>query len=303
MTLQQMKYVIEVADRGSMNEAARSLYISQPSLSGSIKELEKEIGITIFSRNNRGIEITTEGSEFLGYARQTLEQYRFMEDRYLEPKEQKKKFYVSAQHYTFAVEAFSKTLLKEGMDEYDFAIYETRTHEVIEDVKHMRSEIGILYLNDFNEKVLTTDFAENNLVFTELFTAKTCVYLSSTHPLADRDVISLRDLEPYPCISFDQGEKNSFYYAEEVLSTHPYKKRINLNDRATALNMATLLNAYTLCSGIICKELNGSGYTAVPLDSDEVMRIGYISRSDRKLSPIAKKFVKEMKKYESEVLK
>ncbi len=297
MTLQQMKYVIEIAERGSMNEAAKALFVSQPSLSGTIKELEKELNITIFSRSNRGIELTTEGREFVGYARQILEQYKLMENHYHDKQDNEKKFYVSTQHYTFAVEAFSKTLLKAGMDEYDFAIYETRTHEIIEDVKNMRSELGILYINDFNEHVLSAELKENNLVFTELFTCDTYAYLSTDHPLAGKDGVSIKELEEYPCLSFDQGDKNSFYYAEEVLSTYPYKKLIHVNDRATALNMMTLLNAYTLCSGVICKELNGEGYMAVPLLSDEKMHIGYVKRSDIKLSPIAKSFIKEMKKY------
>lgn len=297
MTLQQMRYVIEIAERGSMNEASKALFITQPSLSGSIKELEKELDITIFSRNNRGIELTTEGSEFVGYARQILEQYALMESRYHDKQENEKKFYVSTQHYSFAVEAFSNTLKKAGIDEYDFAIYETRTHEIIQDVKNMRSELGILYLNDFNEKVLMADFKENNLIFTELFTCDTYVYLSADNPLASKQSISFRELDDYPCLSFDQGARNSFYYAEEVLSTYPYKKIIRVNDRATALNMMTLLNAYTLCSGVICEELNGDGYTALPLQSEEKMRIGYIRRSDIKLSSVAKSFIKELKKY------
>lgn len=297
MTLQQMRYIIEVAERGSMNEAAKSLFISQPSLTSAIRELEKELSITIFNRSNRGIDLTTEGSEFLGYARQVLEQYSLMEEHYHEKKDDRKKFYVSTQHYTFSVEAFSKAVMKAGMDEYDFAIYETRTHEIISDVKNGRSELGILYLNDFNERILSNDFKENNLIFTELFSCDTYVYLSSEHPLAKKKKISFKELDSYPCLSFDQGEKNSFYYAEEVLSTYPYRKVVHVNDRATALNMMTLLKGYTLCSGVICEQLNGEGYTAVPLISDEKMRIGYLKRSDSRLSDIAKSFIKEMKKY------
>ena len=297
MTLQQMRYVIEIAEHGSMNEAAKPLFITQPSLSGSLRELEKELGIVIFARNSRGIELTTEGSEFLGYARQVLEQYRLMENRYKKKQESNKKFYVSTQHYTFAVEAFSKTLLKEGMAEYDFAIYETRTSEIIQDVKNMRSELGILYLNDFNRKILLNDFKENHLIFTELFACSIYVYLSVKHPLAHKETVSFKELDEYPCLSFDQGEKNSFYYAEEVFSTYPYKKIIHVNDRATALNMMTLLNGFTLCSGVICQNLNGTEYMAVPLQGEEKMEIGYVRRSDIKLSGIGKRFIKEMKNY------
>lgn len=297
MTLQQMKYVVEIADRGSMNEAAKALFISQPSLSGAVRELESEIGITLFNRSNRGIQITTEGLEFLGYARQTLEQYRLMEQRYIEKQNYKKKFHVSTQHYTFAVKAFAETIRKTGMEEYDFAIYETRTHEVIEDVKNCRSDIGILYLDMFNEKVLRGDFKENNLVFHELFACRTYVYLSAKHPLAGQKKITMKELEAYPCISFDQGTHNSFYYAEEVLSTYPYRRRIRANDRATALNMMIALDGYTLCSGIVCEELNGDDCIAVPLDVEVVMHIGYITRNDMVLGTIGETYIEEMKKF------
>lgn len=297
MTLQQMKYVVEIADRGSMNEAARALFISQPSLSGAIRELENEIGITLFTRSNRGIQITAGGMEFLGYARQTLEQYRLMEERYIEKQDYKKKFHVSTQHYTFVVKAFAETIRQIGMEEYDFAIYETRTYEIIEDVKNCRSDIGILYLDMFNEKVLRNDFKENNLVFTELFSCHTYVYLSAKHPLAGQKKIAMKELDAYPCISFDQGTHNSFYYAEEVLSTYPYHRRIRANDRATVLNMMIALNGYTLCSGIICEELNGDDCIAVPLDVEEVMHIGYITRSDTVLGTIGQTYIEEMKKF------
>ena len=297
MTLQQMRYVIEIAEKGSMNEAAKGLFISQPSLTTAIKELEKEIGITVFHRSNRGIELTSEGSEFLGYVRQITEQYSLMEERYIKKSEQKERFHISAQHYTFAVEAFSKAVLKSETDNYDLAVYETRTHEIITDVKNMRSDLGVLYLNDFNRRVLENDFKENNLTFTPLFDCETYVYLSSKHPLAGKRQISFKELDEYPCLSFDQGAKNSFYYAEEVLSTYPYKKIIHVNDRATALNMMTLLYGYTLCSGVICKELNGDGYCAVPLSGGVRMTVGYIKRTDAVLSTIANEFIKELKQY------
>lgn len=302
MTLQQMKYVVEIADRGSMNEAAKALFISQPSLSGTIRELENEIGITLFNRSNRGIQITVEGREFLGYARQTLEQYRLMEERYINKQDYKKKFHVSTQHYTFAVKAFAEMIKQIGMEEYDFAIYETRTQEIIEDVKNFRSDLGILYLDEFNEKVLRNDFKENNLIFTELFACNTYVYLSASNPLASKKIITMKDLDAYPCISFDQGTHNSFYYAEEVFSTYPYRKRIHANDRATILNMMIAINGYTLCSGIICEELNGEGCVAVPLDIDEVMHIGYIVRDDMVMSPLAELYIEEMKKFNQKVL-
>ena len=278
MTLQQLKYAITIADSKSMNEAAKKLFISQPSLSSSIHDLEEEIGTELFIRNNRGVVPTPDGLEFIGYARQVVEQYRLIEDRYVDKKEIKKKFSVSTQHYTFAVKAFVELVKKIGMDEYECAVHETKTYDVIQDVKTFQSEIGILYLNDFNSQMLQKIFRENDLEFTELFSCKTYVYLWKGNPLASKKLITMEDLEEYPCLSFEQGSNNDFYFAEEVLSTYDYKRIIKANDRATLLNLMVGLNAYTLCSGIICEELNGGDYCAIPLDSEEEMMIGYISR-------------------------
>lgn len=298
MTLQQLKYAIAVADHGSMNEAAKSLFISQPSLSGSMKELEKELGFEIFLRTNRGIVITPEGEEFLGYARQVTEQYRLLSNRYIE-KNQKEKFSVSTQHYSFAVKAFVETVKHAGMENYEFAVHETRTYEVIENVKNFKSELGIIYMNDFNEKVLSKILRENQLKFTELFSCDTYVYLRSGHPLAGRDLISMKDLEPYPCLAFDQGKNNSFYLAEEMKSTYDYKRIIKANDRATMLNLMNGLDAYTLCSGIICEELNGDDSMAIPLKESEKMHIGYISRAGASISSLGKIYIEELLKYQS----
>ncbi len=302
MTLQQLKYMIAIADKGSINLAAKALFISQPSLSGAVEKLEEELGITIFLRTNRGIILTPEGNEFLGYARQVADQYQLIEDRYIEKKAGKKKFSVSLQHYTFAVRAFVETAKAFGVDEYELAIHETKTYEVVENVKNFKSELGILYLNEFNEKVLKKLFHESMLEFHELFPCKIYVYLWKGHPLADKKLITMEDLEEFPCMSFDQGRNNSFYFSEEVLSTYEYKRTIRVEDRATMLNLMIGLNGYTLCSGIICEELNGNDYKAVKLDSDEVMHIGYITRKNAILSPLAVKYIAEMMKYKDRVL-
>lgn len=298
MTLNQLKYAIAIADSKSMNEAARILYISQPSLSTAIRELEQEIGIEIFRRNNRGVSITPDGIEFLGYARQVVEQYQLVENRYIEKVNIKKKFSVSMQHYSFAVDAFVKMVKQFGMDEYEFAVHETKTHEVIEDVKNYKSEIGILYMNDFNSKVLGKIFEENDLEFVPLFDCGIFVYMWKGHPLAQQDKISIEELSDYPCLSFEQGNNNSFYFAEEVLSTYSYKQLIKANDRATMLNLMVGLNGYTMCSGIICEELNGSDYCAIPLEDDTVMTIGYLHRKGTVISPLGQKYLEEIRKYQ-----
>ena len=302
MTLTQLKYAIEVANAGSINKAAGNLFITQPSLSSAIAELEAEIGIKLFSRNNRGIFLTPEGSEFVGYARQVVEQFDLIEAKYISNPSLKKKFSVSMQHYTFAVSAFVNLVKQFGMDEYEFAVNETKTYDVINDVKTFKSEIGILYINDFNKNILTKLFKESNLVFKPLMECSIYVYLYKNHPLAGKGKIKMEELMDYPCLSFEQGEYNSFYFAEEVLSTYDYHKLIKANDRATLLNLMVGLNGYTLCSGIICEELNGDEYMAIKLDSDEKMTIGYIMRKDISISELGKKYLEEMSKFQDKVL-
>ena len=303
MTLAQLRYAITVAGASSMNEAARKLFISQPSLSEAIKELEEEVGVELFKRTNRGISVTLEGEEFIGYARQVVEQYNLIESKYILKENTKKKFGVSMQHYTFAVKAFVEMVKQFGMDEYEFEIHETKTYDVIEDVKNCKSEIGILYLNDFNKKVLTKLFHESAVEFHELLKCHIYVYLWKGHPLASKEEITLEELEEYPCLSFDQGHNNSFYFAEEVLSTYDYKRLIKANDRATFLNLMIGLNGYTLCSGIMCEELNGSDYCAIKLKSDEIMTIGYIARKGVQVSPLGKKYLEEISKYKDKALR
>jgi DNA-binding transcriptional LysR family regulator len=301
MTLQQLRYALTIADSGSMNEAAKKLFISQPSLSETVKELETEAGLQIFLRSNRGITITPEGEEFLGYARQVTEQFELLKSRYVE-KHKKEKFSVSMQHYTFAVKAFVETVKKAGMDSYEFAVNETTTYDVMENVRNFRSEIGVLYLNEFNENVLRKMLREKDLEFVELFDCDTYVYLWSGHPLADMEEISMEQLDPYPCLSFDQGKNNSLYLAEEMKSTYDYNRLIKASDRATLLNLMIGLDAYTLCSGIICEELNGSDYKAIPLVETEKMHIGYVKRKGAKISHIGKIYIEELKAYKEHVM-
>ncbi len=296
MTLQQIRYVVTVARTGSMNEAARKLFVSQPSLSSAIRELEKEMNITIFRRTTKGVALTAEGEEFLGYARQVLGQVELLEEKYVEGANFKKKFGVSTQHYSFAVKAFVEMVKGFDMNEYEFAIRETRTADVIGDVSTGKSEIGILYCNEANEKILEKIFKDKQLEFEFLFSCKGYVYLWKEHPLANRQVITMKDLEPYPCLSFEQGDNNSFYFAEEILSTYEYKKTIKACDRATLLNLMVGLDAYTLCSGIICEELNGSDYRAVLLDHEVEMKIGFLRKSFAPLSSIGQLYIEEVKK-------
>lgn len=296
MTLQQLKYAITVADNQSMNEAAKELFISQPSLSNAIRELEKETGISIFTRSNKGITISSDGAEFLGYARQVVEQALLLEEKYLGKSPAKIKFSVSTQHYSFAVNAFVDLLKSYDADRYDFMLRETRTYEIIEDVKNLTSEVGILYLNEFNRKVILKMLKENNLEFHQLFTAEPHVFIGRNNPLAVKAKITLEDLEEYPCLSFEQGDYNSFYFAEEILSTLPHKKSVKVSDRATLFNLLIGLNGYTLCSGVISEELNGKDIIALPLEAKgEQMGIGYVTHKNTILSRLGELYIEKLK--------
>jgi DNA-binding transcriptional LysR family regulator len=294
--------VIIAADSQSLNEAARKLYISQPSLSGAIHELEAETGVEIFRRSSKGISLTPEGEEFLVYARQITDQYHLMEERFIRQTNIKKRFSVSMQHYTFAVRAFIELVRQYGMDEYEFAVYETKTAEVIENVKNFKSELGVIYESEFNRRVLEKILRENGLEFHELFPCSVYAYLWKDHPLGGREKICMEELEEYPCLAFDQGANISFYLSEEMFSTYDYKRVIRASDRATMLNLMIGLNGYTLCSGIICEELNGSDYVAVPLETNEKMVIGYIARKGMSISPLGERYLDEIRKYQSYIL-
>ncbi|MCQ5339503.1 LysR family transcriptional regulator [Eubacterium ventriosum] len=297
MTLQQLKYAITVAETGTITEAANKLYISQPSLTNAIHELEKEMNIIIFNRTNKGISISKEGEDFLGYARQVLEQAAILEDKYKGDNGGKKKFCVSTQHYSFAVNAFVDLIKKFGQDEYDFSLRETQTYEIIEDVARMRSEIGILFLNDFNEKVITKILKSYDLEFHQLFVAKPHVFISRKHPLAQNQVITNEELEQYPYLSFEQGEHNSFYFSEEIFSATERKKNIRVRDRATLFNLLIGLNGYTVCSGVIDKKLNGKDIIAAPLADESDMRIGYITHKKGRISRLGTTYLEALNKY------
>jgi len=296
MTLQQLKYVIKTVECGSISEAAKQLFISQPSLSNAIKEIEAELGIEIFSRSAKGIALSIDGAEFLSYARQVVEQVELLEQRYKDKKPSKRLCSISTQHYAFSVNAFVNLVRQTDVEEYEFTLRETRTYEIIEDVKNMRSEIGILYLNDFNEKVITKLLRENHLKFNPLFTAKPHVFLSSENPLAEKSSVTLKDLEDYPYLSFEQGEYNSFYFSEEILSTVYRKKSIRVSDRATLFNLLIGLNGYTICTGVLSSDLNGSSIISVPLESHESITVGWITNSKAILSRIASGYIDELKR-------
>lgn len=300
MTLAQLKYIIAVAECGTISKAAEKLYISQPSLTTSIKDLESEFGIEIFSRTNKGVILTSDGEEFLGYARQVISQTSLMEEHYSGATAARHQFCVSTQHYSFSIEAFVKLLKEYGGEQYDFRIRETQTYEIIEDVAKLKSEVGVLYLNQFNETVLRKLLRENALKFTSLFIAKPHVFVGADNPLAKKEVLTLEDLAPYPRLSYEQGDHNAFYFSEEILSTLESKKDIMVCDRATLFNLLIGLNGYTICSGVINGELNGKNIVSVPLDVDDYMEIGYITHKKVVPGKFAEYYIQALREFTEE---
>ena len=302
MTLNQLRYAIAVSEEGTLNKAAERLYIAQPSLTKSIKELEKELGFELFSRTKRGMALTPKGEDFILFARDLYGRYEDMIERFGSGEGFRKKFGVSTQHYSFAVKAFVEMVKNFDTAEYEFAIMETKTKDVIHDVANLKSEIGVLYLSDCNRQAIKKLLRGYNLEFHHLINCDAYVYLWKGHPLAKKRGITFDQLKDYPCLSFDQGDQSSFYYAEEILTTNEYPRTIKANDRATMLNLMVGLNGYTLCSGIICEELNGDDFVAVPYKADKsnpnsIMELGYITLKDGKLSYVGELYVKELRKY------
>ena len=303
MTIQQLNYVITISEKGSLNKAAEVLYVTQPSLTSAVRELEKELGITLFNRGGKGVTLTNDGAEFIQYARQVVTQYDRLLEKYGKGGNLRKKFGISCQHYSFAVKSFVEMVKQFDTDEYEFAIRESKTRDVIEDVTMGKSEVGILYLSDFNRKAIGKFLKSNQLEFHPLIKCEPYVYLWKGHPLAGQKSIRLEELRDYPCLSFEQGPSGAFYFAEEILSTYDYIRTIKATDRATMLNLMVGLNGYTLCSGIICEELNGSDYVAVAFEDEEEevaagrMEIGYIVKENMILSQMAEKYIAELKRY------
>ncbi len=271
--------------------------MSQPSLTKAIKELEKEMGITIFDRTNKGITVSKEGERFLGYARQVLEQAALLEEQYKSQSGGKKQFSVSTQHYSFAVNAFVELLKGAGIDQYDVSLRETQTYEIIDDVAHMKSEIGLLFYNDFNRPVLEKLIHTNELTFTELFTAHPHIFIGKTHPLAHKEVVSMDELEEYPYISFEQGDHNSFYFSEEIFSTVVRPKHIRVRDRASLFSLLLGLDGYTVSSGVIDEEVNGENIISVPLAEEGLMHIGYITNNKMQRSRLGQEYIQALEQY------
>ncbi|MGN0055851.1 MAG: LysR family transcriptional regulator [Atopobiaceae bacterium] len=302
MTLQQLRYVVEVATSGSITAAATKLFIAQPSLSKAVSELEAEMGITIFERSSRGVVPTEDGTRFLSYARQVVEQADLLEQQYKHGTPPRRVFAVSSQHYAFVVNAFAELVREYGRERYEFSLREGTTFGTIEDVRLQRSELGVLYRNNFNREVLTSAIRDAELRFEPLFCAREHVFVSRQNPLAQRTSVTLDDLRGYPRLSYDQGSRNSFYFAEEPHITEEVDKAIVVTDRATLFNLLIGLDGYTISSGILSSDLNGDDIVSVPLEGGGVMELGYVYQPKRPLSPLGESYLRHLSRYVQQYL-
>lgn len=294
LTLQQLRYFIEVAAEGSISGAADLLYVAQPTMSAAMKDLESRVGRTLLIRSARGVTLTDEGAEFLGYARQVVEQVALLEQRYLDRPPSRRLLGVSTQHYSFAVDAFVRMVKAADAAEYEFSLRETRTWDIIEDVRTLRSEIGILYRNDFNRRVIDKLLRDSGLAFHPLFRAEPHIFIARNNPLAARGRATLDDLVGLPRLTFDQGANNSFYFAEEILSTLSSAREIRVSDRATIFNLMIGLGGYTISTGIISEELDPE-IVAIPLEVDERIEIGWIGHAAVPLTEQAQRYLAEVR--------
>ena len=297
MRIQQLEYLERIVEAGSINEAAKRLFLTQPSLSNAVKELENEMGIQIFQRSSGGISLTAEGREFMTYSKQILDQVNLMNERYKNGQQRKQSYSVSAQHYAFVVHAFVELIKSVNANEYQFTLRETETQNIFNDLAQFKSELGILYTNGFNQKIMQRLFKENNLVFTPLFVAKPHIFVSRYNPLTSKSSVNLSDLEDYPYLSYEQGEVNSFYFSEEILSTLSHKKTIKVSDRATIFNLMVGLNGYTISSGIISSKLNDDKIVAIPLNVDDDITMGWLKHRQVELSPLAERYLTMLKEH------
>ncbi len=297
MTLTQLRYVVAVAEAGSISAAAARLFISQPSLSKSVSELEAEMGVHIFERGARGVRETEEGTRFLSYARQVVEQADLLESQYLHGTPPRRVFAVSSQHYAFVVNAFVELVRELGREKYEFSLREGTTAGIIDDVRTQRSELGVIYRSHFNREVIAGAVSRAELKFEPLFVARPHVFVSRRSPLAGRESVTLADLAPFPRLTYDQGAQNSFFFSEEPHPTEAVDKQIVVTDRATLFNLLIGLDGYTISSGILSSDLNGDDIVAVPLESEEEMEVGYLHLAGRPLSVVAGRYVEQLRAY------
>lgn len=278
MTLQQCRYLVEIAKHRSMSQAAEALYVTQPSLSKAIKELEESLAITILERTNKGVSFTKDGEELLFYAQILLDQVASMEYHFQKrQQEMQRKITISSQHYGFAVEAFVKLTKHLGERHYQLGLREGRSTKVIEDVFSGKSIIGVLAIHEKNRENFERYFAQKSLVFQALYSMKSCVFLNREHPLAKEKSLSIAQLAQYPYLTYQENDL-PLYFAEKYSDPDNTSQIIYIEDRGTMNNLLSHTNGYNIGTSCIIEGYMDSNIIALPLQEHQEMKIGYIQQ-------------------------
>ncbi|MBP3395766.1 MAG: LysR family transcriptional regulator, partial [Clostridia bacterium] len=290
MTIQQCKYVLEIARAGSFSEAAKQLFIAQSSLSISIKSLEQELNIRIFERSGNGVYLTDDGAEFVKYATEICENSDFVAERY-STRHVQQKLYIATQHYDFIADIFGKLLKETITESYRFSIKEIETYNVIREVETAHSDVGIIAIKDGDYEIMRRYLGKKGLSFTPVLNVSPHVFFRRGHPLAGAAPLSAAALRKYPYVSYEQGEHTSSFFTEELMDVSSIDKHVEISDRATLMNVLMLTDAYTIGTGMMPSALNKGDIVSVPFESDAYYIIGYLLNQDRKISDMTKKFI------------
>lgn len=294
MTIQQCKYVLEIAESGSFNEAAKRLFIAQSSLSLSIKSLEEELQIKIFERAENGVCLTKEGSEFIRYARGMVDQYDFIVQRFTQ-RQRGECLSVATQHYDFVADIFGKLMNEIKEEAFDLALREMKTYEVINETETAYCDIGILAVKSNDVGIMRRYLGKRGLQFTAVREAGPHIYLRRGHPLCESPLITAGMLSDFPYVSYEQGKHNVPLFAEEIFHTGG-NKRVEISDRASLMNVLLATDSYTVGTGIMPSLLNEGRIVSIPFESDDSYLIGYILRKDRTPSALTTRFTEMMQK-------
>jgi transcriptional regulator, LysR family len=295
MNIQQLRYVVAIANSGTFREAAEKMYVSQPSLSISVRDLEKELGFKIFRRTSSGTFLTRRGMEFYEKAQELVKGFDVFQNQYSNPEEEKKEFSISSQHYDFLpplITQFS-VLYPENKD---FRIFESTTVQILDEVAQGHSELGIIYLNKQNTKGIMQRVDKLGLEVVDLIPFQTHIYLRKGHPLAKKEFLVMEDLAHLPTVRFTQEKDEYLYYSENFVDTSSSSQLFNVTDRATLNGILERTDAYATGSGFLDSQ-SVNGITVIPLIDDLNNKMVYVKREEVDLSPVAEKFVQVMEAY------
>ena len=293
MTIQQCKYILKIAECGSLNEAAKQLFVAQSSLSVSVKSLEQELNIKIFERAGNGVYLTEAGTEFIQYARQIAAQSDFIASRYGENR-RCSHLYISTQHYDFVADIFAKLLNETKEEHYRFSLREMKTYDVIQETEKASCDIGIIAIKDKDHGIMERFISKRGLSFTPVLKAMPHVYLRKEHPMAKRKAVTEECLRQYPYVSYEQGLHSSTFFAEEIVNTLS-DKQVEISDRASLMNVLLATDCYTIGTGIMPSLLNEGRIVSIPFESEDFYTIGYLLRTDRNVSQLTSVFIEKLK--------